>query len=102
MENPVEILAALFFLTASVMAAMIALKSKKQIGWSRSVQFFALYSTVALLMFLEVVSYGQRLLGYETPDIMKAINIQDEMTLHNIWGRTENPRRSTSRSAYSR
>ncbi len=32
----------------------------------------------------EEVSWGQRLLGFETPDALKEINRQDEVTLHNI------------------
>lgn len=32
----------------------------------------------------EEVSWGQRLLGFETPESLKEINRQDEVTLHNI------------------
>jgi hypothetical protein len=32
----------------------------------------------------EEISWGQRLLGFETPDTLKEINRQDELNLHNI------------------
>ena len=32
----------------------------------------------------EEISWGQRLLGFETPDSLRAINRQEELTLHNI------------------
>lgn len=33
---------------------------------------------------MEEMSWGQRILGFETPEAMKAINRQEELTLHNV------------------
>ncbi len=38
----------------------------------------------------EELSWGQRWLGYETPDAAKALNVQGEFTLHNLGGRWAN------------
>lgn len=43
------------------------------------------FAFVAVLVGLEEVSWGQRILGFETPEIVHVHNWQGEMTLHNIW-----------------
>lgn len=50
---------------------------------------YALLSYIGLLLFFlvcagEEISWGQRILGIETPELLKAVNVQDELTLHNI------------------
>ncbi len=49
----------------------------------------------ALLFFLvagEEISWGQRLLGFETPRELKEINVQREFTIHNVKGLFNNVR----------
>ncbi|EJF08030.1 pectate lyase [Pontibacter sp. BAB1700] len=45
---------------------------------------FSLLSIVFLIIALEEISWGQRIFNLETPDNIKAINVQDELNLHNI------------------
>jgi hypothetical protein len=45
------------------------------------------YGAFAILLFvvaMEEISWGQRLIGFETPAALRAINGQGETTLHNI------------------
>jgi hypothetical protein len=41
------------------------------------------FGVLLLIFCLEELSYGQRILGYETPSFMSKINVQDEMNIHN-------------------
>ncbi len=34
---------------------------------------------------MEEISWGQRIFDIQTPEALKRINVQDELTLHNIW-----------------
>ena len=47
---------------------------------------YRLFAVGFFLMAGEEISWGQRLLGIETPDVLKAINVQDEINLHNSLG----------------
>ena len=33
----------------------------------------------------EEISWGQRILGIETPDLIRSVNVQNEISLHNIF-----------------
>lgn len=46
--------------------------------------FYLLASGLLLLMFLEEISWGQRLLGLRTPDWLAKHNRVDELNLHNL------------------
>lgn len=43
------------------------------------------FGLVALLIGLDEISWGQRLLGLETPGSLEEVNLQREITLHNVW-----------------
>lgn len=45
-----------------------------------------LLTLCAFLMAMEEVSWGQRIIGFSTPDIIGAINVQGEPNIHNIVG----------------
>ena len=47
--------------------------------------FKTLFGLFALLIFLEEVSWGQRILNIEVPPELKKINTQNELNLHNIF-----------------
>ncbi len=62
-----------------------------QIGktfWSENDKFlgFIYFFMMGLFLFigLEEISYGQRLIGFSSPDFFKDNNIQGEVTLHNL------------------
>ncbi|MFN3528843.1 MAG: hypothetical protein ACK417_02850 [Bacteroidia bacterium] len=48
-------------------------------GWALGVA-----SALLIWAALEEISFGQRILGIETPEALKAINDQDELNLHNV------------------
>lgn len=71
-----EYLTALLFLLASLLMLKAGFKSGN--GW-----YFALF----LLLFVgagEEISWGQRLIGIETPEELKKMNVQGEINLHNL------------------
>ncbi len=82
-DGPIEWATAMLFAVAFVAglgAALALFKSRRR--WEA-----ALYLAFALVMFFcagEEISWGQRILGFETPDALREINRQDEFTLHNI------------------
>ncbi len=45
-----------------------------------------LFAVGFFMLFGEEISWGQRLLGFETPEAFKEINVQDEFNLHNLAG----------------
>jgi hypothetical protein len=83
-----ETYGALFFLAASVFFFVSFINSKHGassflFGLQRNVFFLAL----ALLFFLafgEEISWGQRIFGLETPDVLQEANMQGELNLHNL------------------
>ena len=50
------------------------------------VGFYLLFSIGLLIVAMEEVAWGQKLLGFETPTSLEKVNAQDEVTLHNIEG----------------
>ncbi|MEX0895773.1 MAG: hypothetical protein WDZ94_02420 [Patescibacteria group bacterium] len=46
--------------------------------------FFALLASGFLLLALEEISWGQRIFGWQTPESLAAVNVQNETTIHNI------------------
>ncbi|MGV7222958.1 MAG: hypothetical protein ACQ9MH_15690 [Nitrospinales bacterium] len=46
--------------------------------------FFLLFSMALFLLFMEEISWGQRIFDVETPRIFKQINAQKEINLHNF------------------
>lgn len=78
-----EYLTAIFFLIAAVFFVLFLTNSRKELGGY--MKFVIL--TLALLCFftgMEEISWGQRILGIETPERMKELNYQEETTLHNL------------------
>ncbi len=67
------VLAGIFFLWAAVVSP-----AHRTLGP-------VLFALAAFFVGLEEVSWGQRILGLETPDVLAAHNFQGELTLHNIW-----------------
>jgi hypothetical protein len=86
-DSSVEYIQPLFFLIASILffATFLVVKTGNQIGPIRIPRNIFLLGLAALLFFGagEEISWGQRLLGFETPETMSE-NIQGETTLHNL------------------
>ncbi len=71
-----EYLTALFFLGTSILLIRAYITHK---NW-----FFLLLSIVMFIGFGEEISWGQRIIGFSTPDLLEKVNVQHEFTLHNI------------------
>ncbi|HET8735384.1 MAG TPA: hypothetical protein VFM69_02180 [Pricia sp.] len=77
-----EYLTAIFFLMAALFFILFLFTKKKVGGYVKFV-----VATLAVLCFftgMEEISWGQRILGIETPSRMKELNYQQETTLHNL------------------
>jgi hypothetical protein len=71
-----EWLTCIFFAAASVFFFLAFIKTRNL--------FFLIFSLVFLFGAGEEISWGQRLLGFETPQTVSKINVQKEFNLHNI------------------
>jgi len=71
-----EYLTAFFFIATSVVSVILFVRSK--------VIWFALLAIVFFVGFGEEISWGQRILGYGTPESVNTQNIQGEFNIHNL------------------
>lgn len=84
-DSWVESVGAISFLTASIFAALSA---RAPVPPGHQLRRVALVGLAVAFFFAagEEVSWGQRLFGLETPEALRAVNTQDETTLHNVEG----------------
>jgi len=68
-----------FFLAAAILSVIVALQ-KSRYRW-----FFAVLAIACSYVVLEEISWGQRILGFDTPEFLKARNLQGEANLHNLF-----------------
>lgn len=84
-DGPVEWLQFACFLAAGLLGFAVARRE-----WDRRNRVYGVLFTFFALMMLfiagEEISWGQRILGLETPEELDAINKQGEITAHNIYG----------------
>jgi hypothetical protein len=81
-EGPNEVLQSQLYLASSLVAIMIYIKLRKS---NNLLKFFHLLLGIFFLfIFLEEISYGQRIFQFTTPAAIAAVNLQGEMTMHNI------------------
>ena len=76
--------AILWFLAAIVLFLGLI----KEITLKRNYNFHLLPHIILIVFFIvcagEEITWGQRIFGFKSPEILKAINVQNETTLHNI------------------
>lgn len=82
-DGPFEYLTTIFFLIASVFFVLMFFNSKKELNGYMKFVILAL-AILCFFVGMEEISWGQRILGIETPEEIKAINYQGETTLHNL------------------
>lgn len=75
-DGLVETLGAISLLLASFFF-FLNFKRKKNI-------FYLFFGMLFLFGFLEEISWGQRILGYETPKFFHKYNLQNEVNIHNL------------------
>ncbi len=67
------------FLTAAVLAVVVTFRQTRY-RW-----FFALLALACSYVFLEEISWGQRIFGFATPEFLRSRNLQGEANLHNLF-----------------
>lgn len=67
------------FLTTFVFSTLISLNKKHPQRW-----FFVLLAATSFYVFMEEISWGQRIIGFDTPDFFHDNSYQDEANLHNL------------------
>lgn len=78
-----EYLTAIFFLLAAILFLLTFLNVRKvTTNWNKL--FLLALVFCCFLVGMEEISWGQRLLGIETPESIKALNHQGETTIHNL------------------
>jgi hypothetical protein len=85
-NRPVELLTFLFLLWAAIGAARIAQLSIHRGEHRMTVGFYTVFAFLCFVVAMEEIAWGQQFLGFATPDFMKEINAQGELTLHNFHG----------------
>ena len=84
-----ESMGALFFLLASMIFIVLAAKPflfKRTEGNSKPFErwYFVFFAFLFFVAFGEEISWGQRILNFETPDSIKEANVQEEFNFHNL------------------
>ena len=96
-DGPIENLGALSFAVASILffiAYFYSLGSGNNLGHLKTNRniFYLLLGILFLICCGEETSWGQRIFNLETPQLLKEINSQDEISFHNLWlFQTKNP-----------
>lgn len=85
-NRPVELLTFLLFVWAAILGVSIARQASKHGEHVITVSFYALFATLCFVVAMEEISWGQQFLPIETPEYLKEINVQGELTLHNFRG----------------
>ena len=67
------------FLAAAVLSLIVA-THRSRYRW-----FFALLTVACSYVFLEEISWGQRIFGFDTPEFLKSRNLQGEANVHNLF-----------------
>lgn len=81
-DGVLEWLSALLLLLASG----LAVKFSRAMPMKAHRWMHVFMALVFFVMFGEEISWGQRLLGFSTPEAMAQINVQNEVNLHNSFG----------------
>lgn len=85
--NLIETLTFVFLLLGGILGLLLTWRTKERGDEILVVGFYAMLSIGLLLIAMEEVAWGQKLLWFktfETPSALTEINAQDEVTLHNI------------------
>ena len=85
-NHPIELLTFGFLLAGGIRGIVLAWQTKNHREEILLYGFYAVFSIGVLFTAMEEVAWGQWFFGFETPAALKSINVQDEVTIHNIRG----------------
>jgi hypothetical protein len=86
-DGPIENASALLFLVSGIGFLIAAARSewlRSQGTWGAYLMILA-WAGLAFVFAGEEISWGQRILGLDTPEQWKAINAQEEFNIHNLY-----------------
>jgi hypothetical protein len=90
-DGPIENLSAVLFFLGGV-GFLVAAKRSEYLR-SRNARavyiFMILWAMICFVCSGEEISWGQRILGFDTPEQIKALNAQEELTFHNLYAIAE-------------
>lgn len=79
-DGVLEYVQVLLYGVAACFALLVAARWRGQMfAWG-----FLLFALACVFVAVEEVSWGERLLGFDPPEAIRAHNTQDEMSLHNL------------------
>lgn len=81
-DGPIEYATAMLFAAAACLSFHLAVTLPE--AWRKAVHL--LFAAGFLFCVGEEVSWGQRLFGFGTPDLIQEVNVQGEFNLHNLFG----------------
>jgi hypothetical protein len=82
-DGPAESAQAIFYVASSLLAAVIAARLRSLSYWRLGL-LYALFALIIAIFAMEEISWGQRLLGFGTPEYFVRNNMQGEVNLHNL------------------
>ncbi len=81
-DGVIEQASAILFLSCSIIAILIAVRSV-----NRNRRIIHAILAIGFFLFLgEEISWGQRIFGFQTNELIKNINVQNENNIHNLLG----------------
>lgn len=82
-DGIIEYTSALLLLVCSIVSAILAFRFSNQ--RSRTIMH-SLFAFGFFVMFGEEISWGQRIFELSVPEVIKKINVQHELNIHNLFG----------------
>lgn len=81
-DNLVEWLTFAFLMISGILSAVLAIRAQRSSG--RYSCFYLLFAVVCLLFALEEISWGQRIIGVNSPHFFLEYSDQQEINVHNV------------------
>ncbi len=85
-NRPVELLTFLFLLVGGVRGLVLAWQTRKCGERKLVFAFYTVLSVGLLITAMEEIAWGQWFFGFATPSFLSEVNVQGEVTLHNLRG----------------
>ena len=85
-NNPIELLTFFFLIVGGSYGIFVVLKLKEQKKEKFLIWFYTIFSLGLIFTGMEEIAWGQWFFRFKTPEVLREINMQKEMTLHNIRG----------------